>query len=98
MISPSDRADIYYMIVEVSYKARKQNRSVKTWIVSSFEDPIDIMMYDVKTMKRLKLLFYKKSRAKYQPVTIERVMSKKFISKSQLTKDEKKGPDSSGHQ
>ncbi len=64
-----------------------------TWIVTCFTDPIDIMMYDRKTMRRLQRELYT-PKAKNKPVTITRILTKKYLSKSHESLDDKKRPDS----
>ena len=90
MISPSEKAEIWYMTVEVEFVRRKQKRKVEAWIISCFDDPTDIMMYDGKTMNRLTRQGYGSSKARSKPVTIKRVIEKKSLGKSQLTIDEHK--------
>jgi hypothetical protein len=46
----------------VSLRIRKglQHVDAVTWVVSSFDDPVDIMLYDQKTMNRLTRKYYRK--------------------------------------
>lgn len=90
------KPDIFYITVKASYRKNKRDVSVETWIVSSFDDPIDIMLYDDKTMSRLRKLFYKTSKAKDKRVSIDEILDRKVIGKSQRSLDDQKGTDSSG--
>lgn len=83
----------------VSLRIRKglQHVDAVTWVVSSFDDPVDIMLYDQKTMNRLTQKYYRKSKAKDKRITITEVLAKKEIGKSNLTLDDKKRPDSSSN-
>lgn len=90
MTSPSEKAEIWYMTAEVEYVRRKQKRKVEAWIISCFEDPTDIMMYDGTTMSRLTREGYGSSKARSKPVTIKRILSRMSLGKSQLTLDEHK--------
>lgn len=88
------KPDIYHLSARISYKKNKRRVSLVTWIVSCFDDPVDIMLYDSKTMSRLRQLFYKNSKAKDKRISIEEILEKKVIGKSQRSLDEQKGTDS----
>jgi len=90
MTSPSDRAPIYLMTARVAFKKRKEAHERVKWIISVFTSPSDIMRYDTKTMTRLKSELYGKSSKSDRQVIIRDIVSKKFISNSQLTLDEHK--------
>jgi len=83
----------------VSLRIRKGVRHVDavTWVVSCFDDPVDIMLYDQKTMNRLMQKYYRNSKAKDKRITITEVLAKKEVGKSNLTLDDKKRPDSSSN-
>jgi hypothetical protein len=83
----------------VSLRIRKGLRHVDdvTWVVSCFDDPVDIMLYDQKTMNRLMQKYYRKSKAKNKRITITDVLTKKVVGKSNFTVDDKKRPDSSSN-
>jgi len=83
----------------VSLRVRKGLRHIDavTWVVSSFDDPVDIMLYDSKTMNRLIQKYYRKSKVKDKRITITDVLTKKEVGKSNFTLDDKKRPDSSSN-
>ncbi len=85
------------MLARISYRKAKRDISLVTWIVSCFDDPVDIMLYDDKTMSRLKHMLYKNSKAKDKRVAVREVLEKKVIGKSQRSLDDQKGTDSGGH-
>jgi len=82
-------APIYYMDVQVAFKKNKRVLERSVWVVSVFDDPSDIMNYDKTTMGRLQSELYQGSK-KRGAVMVREINSKKFISTSQLTKDEHK--------
>jgi hypothetical protein len=88
--SPSDRAPIYLMTARVAFKKRKEAHERVKWIISVFTSPSDIMRYDNKTMTRLKSELYGKSSKSDRQVIIRDIITKKFISDSQLSIDEHK--------
>ena len=53
------------------------------------------MKYDKHTMSRLKRRFFKNSKAKDQRVTVEEILDKIVLGKSQESLDDKKRPNSS---
>jgi len=66
---------IYYMTALVTIIRNKQPYTRSVWIVSSYENPIDIMRHDQKTMTRLrKDLFTDK--AKDKSIVINKIQSK----------------------
>tara|TARA_R110000803_G_scaffold29914_2_gene67879 strand:+ start:111 stop:368 length:258 start_codon:yes stop_codon:yes gene_type:complete len=85
------------MTAKVSYRKSRRDWETETWIVSCFDDPSDIMLYDKHTMNRLDKLFYKGSKAKDKSITVIDILEKLDLGKSNQTLDEYKGPDSSGH-
>jgi len=60
------------------------------WIVSVFSNPNDIRRYDAKTMARLELDLYGKNAKSVKQILIREILTKKFISHSNLTLDEHK--------
>ena len=96
MTSPF-RPDIYHLTARVSYKKSKREIKTETWIVSCFDVPADIMKYDKHTMSRLKWRFFKNSKAKDQTITVEEILDKIVLGKSQESLDDKKRPNSSRH-
>jgi len=56
------------------------------------------MKYDKHTMSRLKRKFFKNSKAKDQTITVEEILDKIVLGKSQESLDDKKRPNSSRYQ
>lgn len=56
---PSDKPRIYYLEVEVMWFHRKRAMKRKSWAISVFVEPKDLMLYDRKTMRRLERECYK---------------------------------------
>jgi hypothetical protein len=90
MTSPSDTAPIYLMTARVAFKKRKEAHERVKWIISVFDTPSDIMRYDKKTMTRLGTELYGKNSKSDKHIIIRDIVSKKFISNSQLSIDEHK--------
>lgn len=78
------------MTARVAFKKRKEAHERVKWIISVFTSPSDIMRYDNKTMTRLKSELYGKSSKSDRQVIIRDIITKKFISDSQLSIDEHK--------
>ena len=93
MTSHSDKAPIYYMTARVSFKKRKAVHERVVWIVSVFDDPNDIRVYDEKTMTRLELELYGKNAKSEKHIIIREIIEKKLISHSTLSLDEHKKQD-----
>jgi len=90
MISHSkEGAPIYLMDVRVAFKKNKRVLERSMWVVSVFTCPSDIMLYDLKTMRRIRTELYKSGKGD-KVVMIREILNKKFISNSQLSKDEHK--------
>jgi len=53
------------------------------------------MKYDKTTMSRFKRKFFKNSKAKDQTITVEEILDKIVLGKSQESLDDKKRPNSS---
>ena len=92
MTSPS-KPHIYLMTARVAFKKRKEAHERVKWIISVWTTPSDIMKYDSKTMSRLGLELYGKNSKAEKQVIIREIVSKKKLSKSQLTLDEHKRQD-----
>jgi hypothetical protein len=90
MISRSDKAPIYYMTARVAFKKNKKVHERVVWIVSIFDDPNDIRIYDIKTMHRLGTDLYGKNAKSEKHIVVREVLTKKLISYSSLSIDEHK--------
>ena len=90
MTSHSEGAPIYYITARVAFKKKKVVHERVVWIVSVFEDANDIRSLDPKTMHRLTQEMYGKNNKSDKHVIIREILSKKFISYSNLTLDEHK--------
>lgn len=80
------------MTARVAFKKKKKVTERVVWIVSVFEDPNDIRNFDNKTMHRLGLELYGKNAKSEKQIIIREILSKKFISHSNLSLDEHKKP------
>ena len=78
------------MTARVAFKKRKVVHERVVWIVSVFDSPGDIATYDSKTMHRLGEELYGKNAKSEKQIIIRDILSKKFISNSNLTLDEHK--------
>ena len=78
------------MTARVAFKKRKVVHERVMWIVSVFDNPNDIKNFDVKTMTRLETELYGKNAKSEKHIIIREILSKKFISHSNLTLDEHK--------
>lgn len=78
------------MTARVAFKKRKVVHERVVWIVSVFEDPNDIRMYDQKTMTRLEQQIFGKNSKADKHVIIREIVDKKLISHSTLSLDEHK--------
>lgn len=96
MTCPS-KATIYHLELTVLVERNKHRRTFKTWAVSCFTDPLDLMRYDNRTVSRIMREGYRNSRAKRKPLRITKVTVLKELGKSCETLDDKKGPDSSSY-
>lgn len=83
MTCPSDR-QIYYLVVKLWYWRNQRKVFAKTWIVSRYNDAMDIMMYDDRTMRRLRKKYYGKRRVKDPRVTINEIVSCKAVGTYQV--------------
>ena len=70
---------IYYMTAEASFKKGKREFNLPVWIVSNYDDPLEIMLKDSKTIGRLELEFYGKTYKSEKRVTIKKIRSKKIV-------------------
>ncbi len=90
MTSRSKGAPIYYMTARVAFKKKKKVHERVLWIVSVFDDPNDIRNFSPYTMHRLEHELYGKNTKSEKHVVIREILTKKFISHSNLTIDEHK--------
>lgn len=89
------KATIYLLDLEVQIKKKQHFKTFKSWAVSCFTDPLDILQHDRKTVARLMMEGYGKSKVKQRLLKIKSVTVVKELGKSQQTLDDKKRPDSS---
>jgi len=78
------------MTARVAFKKKKVVHERVVWIVSVFDDPNDIRIYDHKTMTRLELDIFGKNSKADKHIIIREILDKKFISYSNLSVDEHK--------
>ena len=78
------------MTARVAFKKRKVVHERVMWVVSVFENPNDIRNYDQKTMTRLEQELFGKNGKSDKHVIVREILTKKFISNSNLTLDEHK--------
>ena len=78
------------MTARVAFKKRKVVHERVLWIVSVFDNPNDIRNHDIKTMTRLEQELYGKNSKSEKHVMIREILSKKFVSYSNLSIDEHK--------
>ena len=67
------------MTADASFKKGKREFNLPVWIVSSYDDPLEIMLKDSKTIGRLELKFYGKAYKSEKKVTIKKIRSKKIV-------------------
>ena len=90
MTSRSKGAPIYYMTARVAFKKKKKVHERVLWIVSVFDDPNDIRNFSPYTMHRIEQELYGKNTKSEKHIVIREILTKKFISHSNLTIDEHK--------
>ena len=95
LIASLSKADIYYLTAEISFTKRKRKMRRKVWIVSCFLDPKEIVLYDIKTMSRLKKDIFHLSKSIDQAIQVSKIFSAKKVGRSQLTMDEQRRADNS---
>ena len=78
------------MTARVAFKKRKVVHERVVWIVSVFDNPNDIRVYDSKTMKRLEQELYGKNAKADKHIIIREIVDKKLISHSTLSLNEHK--------
>jgi len=78
-------------IVAMGFRG-KQSFKRKSWAISVFTEPRDIMRYSRTTMRRLEREFYK-NRKGNRTVVITDILSKLALSRSTKSIDEHKGID-----
>lgn len=67
------------MTADASFKKGKREYDLPIWIVSNYDDPLEIMLKDSKTISRLELEFYGKTYKSEKRVTINNIRSKKIV-------------------
>ena len=97
MTSPSKGAPIYHMTARVAFKKQKVVHERVVWMVSVFDNPVDIMKYDAKTMRRLKSELYPINSKTPKTVMVREILSKNYISDSNLTIQEHRHQHESQH-
>lgn len=85
-----DKAPIYLATVRVAFKKAKRTYERVVQIVTSFDNPYDIMRYGKHTMKTIEDHLYGKAYRSQKDVIVREVINKKFISESNLSIDEHK--------
>ena len=89
--SPSkEKAPIYLATVRVAFKKAKRTYERVVQVVTVFDTPHDIMQYGKHTMKTIEDMFYGKTYKSNKHVIVREIVSKKFISNSNLSIDEHK--------
>ena len=78
------------MTARVAFKKRKVVHERVVWIVSVFDTPNDIRRYDNKTMWRLGNELYGKNAKSEKQIIIREILTKKPISKSNISVNEHK--------
>jgi|TARA_R100000482_G_scaffold121373_1_gene67503 hypothetical protein len=78
------------MTARVAFKKKRKVTERVVWIVSVFDTPHQIAAHDTKTMHRLGEELYGKNAKADKQIIIREILTKKFISRSNLTLDEHK--------
>jgi hypothetical protein len=78
------------MTARVAFKKKKKVTERVVWVVSVFDTPHQIAAHDTKTMTRLGEELYGKNTKADKHIIIREILTKKFISYSNLTLDEHK--------
>ena len=76
------------MTARVAFKKKKKVTERVVWVVSVFDTPHQIAAHDTKTMTRLGEELYGKNTKADKHIIIREILTKKFISYSNLTLDE----------
>ena len=84
------KAPIYLALVRVAFKKAKRTYERDVQVVTVFDTPHEIMKYGKHTMQNLEEHFYGKNYKSQKQVIVRDVLSKKFISNSNLSIDEHK--------
>ena len=74
-----ERPPIYSMTADISYTKGKNTLNVPAWIVSRYDDPLEIMLKDSHTMHRLKEENYGKNYKSKKSLTIKKIRSKTIV-------------------
>lgn len=70
---------IYYMQVEVAFKRGRIIHKKNEWVVTTFDNPFDIMNKDVKTMKSLVERCYGKAFKGDKKIMITKILNQKIV-------------------
>lgn len=76
-----DRYPIYYMNVRVAYWKKKEKRELDDWVVSKYNNPIDITKKDKKTIRRLQDKLYTPA-IKDKKIVIVKIHNEKIVGHS----------------
>jgi hypothetical protein len=90
MTSLSKGAPIYYMTARVAFKKKKVVHERVLWVVSVFDNANDIRSFAPHVMHRIEQELYGRDAKSEKHIIIREILSKKFISHSNLTFDEHK--------
>jgi hypothetical protein len=74
-----ERPPIYSMTADISYTKGKNTHNVQAWIVSRYDDPLEIMLKDDHTMYRLKEESYGKNYKSKKNLTVKKIRSKTIV-------------------
>ena len=75
---------IYLYDIEVGYRKTKQTLIIKTWAVSKYDNAVEIMTRDHKTMDRLNDELYGSKYKGERKILITKILTKKKIGESQI--------------
>ena len=75
---------IYLYDIEVSYRKTKQTLIIKTWAVSKYDNAVEIMTRDHKTMDRLNDELYGSKYKGERKILITKILTKKKVGESQI--------------
>lgn len=75
---------IYLYDIEVSYRKAKQVLMIKTWTVSKYDNAVEIMTRDHKTMDRLNDELYGSKYKGERKILITKILTKKKVGESQI--------------
>ena len=75
---------IYLYDIEVGYRKTKQTLIIKTWAVSKYDNAVEIMTRDHKTMDRLNDELYGSKYKGDRKILITKILTKKKVGESQI--------------